>query len=341
MKSSIDHGARLLLAALLLAAPHAGQNRAWPFDVLLRGPLERVEIDFGEEGAVRVVGPLLAGEELELTLPAPVRSPLGRAGLGGIAIPRPRVEGEGSAEVRGWHRPARSADPELWPGEWRIRSRPAVPGAVPRATGSGLALLAVAFLLGLAWRRSRIRGPAVAIVIGGVLLVVAAGEVPVAGEVRVLEAGSGSWWEVHAGRDRLEARELLWLEVLPDGRAVDLEVRLTEPRTIARSPGAVLSRIRPLEAPGVPDPDLFGWGRPEPTWHRAPEGGWSTRGAWRWGEGPPPPAAKPAADPPGWLMAGLPQGVEVLLGRFEDDDGGAWLRVTGEVLGSGNRRERD
>ncbi len=341
MSSGCVRAVRLLLAVLLLAAPHAGQNRAWPFDVVLRGPLEGAVFDFEGEGSVRVTGSLLAGEELELTLPAPVRSPLGREGLEGIALPRPRIEGEGTVDVRGWRPPDPAADPERLPREWRRRSPPAVSGAVPHATWSGLALLAVAFLLGLAWRRTRIRGPATAIVLGGIILVVTAGEAPVPGEVRVLEGGGGSWWEVHAARDRLEARELAWLEVVPEGRAVELEVRLDGPRTIARSPGAVLTRIRPLDPPAGPDPELFGRGAPEATWLRSAGGELRPRGTWRWGEGPPPPPAEPAPDPPGWLMTGLPQGVEVLLGRLEAAEGESWLRVTGQALASGNRRERD
>jgi hypothetical protein len=68
----------------------------------------------------------------------------------------------------------------------------------------------------------------------------------------------------------------------------------------------------------------------EETWLR--EGGeWTARGPWLLNE--PFPAVRGGPAPPGWLVAGLPQGVPVLLGRASPtaraSDEAVWVRETG------------
>jgi hypothetical protein len=49
---------------------------------------------------------------------------------------------------------------------------------------------------------------------------------------------------------------------------------------------------------------------------------WVPLGAWKRGDPLPSPAVGPAGDPPGWLVAGLPQGRSALVGG----GGRRWLR---------------
>ena len=62
------------------------------------------------------------------------------------------------------------------------------------------------------------------------------------------------------------------------------------------------------------------------TWLRE-DGAWTARGPWPVGH--PLPGPREAPPPPGWLEAGLPQGVPILLGRVEDSPTGMFVRLSG------------
>ena len=323
----------VLFVLVVPATAQAGENRAWSFDVRLRGPLEEVRFDFGAEGTTRVHAALRAGEELALSLPAPVRSPLGAVGLAGIPLPPPTLRGSGAVEVGGWSPAPAPTDFDLLPPGLRTRPRPPLAAGRPRAVWGVLALLGLGFVLGFAARRRPGRASLVGVVVGGAVLALTLRSAAPADGVRLLEGDLRArvWFEVRAGLGSLERVEGR-LERLPVGGAVAFDVVLEggRKRVAARAPGAVLYEVRVLTAPAAPDPALFGRGAPAATWWRDSAGAWSRCGPWRWGDPLPAPLEAPGEEePPGWLKAGLPPGIDVLLGRLGAEGGGSWLRVTG------------
>jgi hypothetical protein len=321
---------------LLVSVAGAGENRAWMVDLRLSGPLEMVSFDCGEEGGCDLVVSLREGEEIALSLPLPLRSPLGSDGLRNIPIPEARIRGAGRVEILGWSEAQPSDRIERLPPGLIARLHPAVPGPVRHASGAGLALLAAAFVLGLAWRRTRWRGPAVGVLVAGAVLWLTVTQHFAPVTVRVLEGdlATGAWLEARSARESLgEIGDRL--EVVPEGRSVVFDLHLPPGaagrslRVVARSAGAELHSRRAVAHFDGLEASPGGAGPLEISWIRDSAGSWRGRGGWRWGEPAPGDRGPFPGDPPGWLEAGLPVGTGVLIGRFAGEETPGWLRVTG------------
>ncbi len=325
-----------MIAALLLAlappggaAVPAGGPRATLGSVLLRvpGPApEELRLDAGL-GPTRLRAGVGPGERLDLWVPflwaldrpgAPSAASLGLEAATVEVVP-------GAARL---------------PGDWRdlpaaLRGRPLPPlERAPLRPGPAQAAgLATALLAVLALRRR----PALALAAGlaGAVLVGShsGGGAAAPREVRVLEGDgeSGRWLLVRSavGRLALGADATGWLEVRPADRPLEVVAvrRGGLLSTACEAPGGELhlrrERVAPT-APGRSDPGGHAFRR---VWVREPGEGWTPRGAWA-GAGPLPPPTGEVGDPPGWLAAGLPQGVAVLVGELEGaGEGGSWLRM--------------
>jgi len=343
----------VLLALVGLSAAARGENRLWWVGLDLEGPLAGVWLEPARGGRTFVDAPLAAGERLELEVPVPFLSALDLEYLG---MPVVLVEGAGSARVfavedaraqgDGWRRLPRGLVARARPAPERRRAAPAGAALVIVV---GLAAAAVA-----AGVRPRARvTAALALVHLGAAAALIGPLAPAAkdgGRVVAVELlGSGPGVEVRAERGQLEAPVgvVLALEVDPEGVAVEFAARpsLGDPRAhwVARAaPGARAPRFAAWTA-GAPDPGGAGGslapafngfeslrrqdrGRPLSSWHGV--------GPWALGD------AAPSTIPfhgvgdtrrgspqlpsgfPGWLLAGLPQGVGVLVADLEPEADG-------------------
>ena len=100
------------LVLLAAGAVQAGENRLWTVELELRGPAAEVRLDCGSDGTTRFLGPFLAGEDRRLTVPVPVRSPLGAEALASLPLPRAELVPAGSGgavRMLGWS-PAQPAE---------------------------------------------------------------------------------------------------------------------------------------------------------------------------------------------------------------------------------------
>jgi len=333
------HALPILLAAAL------SQEWTLPrFRAELQGPLERVEVDCGRRGRTVLEGRLLEGERIEAILPLPVR-PLGEGPVELIVEP----EG-GRASFEEW---VTAETPPVPLPLQRPRVRPPLTSGPPRARWSALAILAAGALVGAALRRRWAWAAGVGVGTAAAVLAVQVARSPAGpGVVRVLEghAASASWLRVDGalGELALPLEGTLALEVRPPDAAIEIggELRDGSARWRAIAPGRELWRVAHLD-PGVRrlTREANTWGRLEETWFRDAAGTWSARGPWGLGE--PPPAEGAAGSPPGWLAAGLPQGVGVLVARLDPQTWPAagkatsaptattWLRLVGTEFTAG------
>jgi hypothetical protein len=140
---------------------------------------------------------------------------------------------------------------------------------------------------------------------------------------------------VTVARDEL-ALPSQWLEVLPEGRTLELVWTSTGPG-MARARGASLAAAENAAVPPLA-PDRNGGEPLVAVWTRTAAGAWANRGPWPASA----PLGKPedgGSDPPGWLASSLPPGRAVLLGLTA---GGEWLRCVGfEPEREGDRRGDD
>lgn len=315
----------LLGAGLLLAAAwSAPQQTLCSVELELDGPTVGVELGPASLPS-RVQVALVAGERRRVRVPF-IR-PLAQEGL---AAPQVLSGALDSDALEGVRVPGRFED---LPMALRLRSLPPIESRLPRPLPIHMAWLGAALLVVLGLRRR----PAAALLAGAgaglLLLVLPAGAGGGPSFVRVLEGDgeSGRWLEVRGAADRLElgAQERGWLEVQPADRPAELRTR--EERGALRSEivalGATVHLRRERVAPVRPTRDGSGGYRFLRVWLREPGAGWQERGAWS-GDGPLPPARPEGGDPPGWLAAGLPQGVPILVGELESLEGEpSWLRL--------------
>ena len=340
-----------LWTVLGLAVPAAAdpEERLWYAELRVEGPLQELVLDAGELGSTRLELELLAGESDVLSLPVPVRSPLGVDGLERVPLPALATVPDGaSVELTGWARQQPAGRVALLPPGMRARPTPSVPGSARQATAGGLLLITTAFACGWLLRKRRWVGPAVASVLSAGIVLVVWTEGGRRGQTVIVEADltRGLWIEVRASRDELFG-PFDSLRVEPAG-PIELELRSSlgaeRMLQVARAPGRVLVGRRPLQGP-VRD---LGRRRNQlgdftASFLRGPQGTWTRHGAWPAGSALPEafgPAtaseggrpngrevrAEGPAQPPGWLAAGLPPGDWVLLGRLAD---GRWVRATG------------
>jgi len=317
----------VLLVALGLAPAGAGAQQALgTVSVELQGPRSVAVLSAGGPGT-RIEVEVGAAElrRLEVPITGPSRPGDGRT--------TPRFADPDGASLL----PGTSA---TWAEPWtslphglRTRALPPVGRGLPGAGSLSLAVLAAALLLAVGLRRR----PGFALLLGAgaaaCLLLLPAREAG-AVAVRVLEgdAREGRWLEVRGAQESLElpVGQLGWLRRTPP--AADAHLRVHEqsgsPRWGWVAPGArvyALTETR-RSVPTREDPGAVGFRR---AWTRSAAGVWSAHGPWSPGSALPAPS-EAGGPPPGWLAAGLPQGLGILVGELDDPRGDpAWLRLVG------------
>jgi len=349
-----------VLAALALCALPSAENRAFRVELELVGPLQDVVLDAGEEGRTRVVGPLREGERRRTALPVPLIVPGGLAALDSVdpaLALELEVRGAGSAELLGWSEAQPAAGLADLPLGLIARPRPPVPRGPRERVAPPPSLLLACGAVSLAALLVRRRAARAALALFGGLACYAlalgaraesdSARVVLEGDLAVPDPG-GAWVLVAAaagdlrfphGIDGTGWTEGAWfdaLEVGPRGARLEYELPLAPgppaggPRAFVVGTGTGdglhgLSRVRFAELPLLRTEnrslDLTAG------WSRSGSGPWRAHGPWPAGR--PLPAALPdgvGAAPPGWLVAGLPQGAEVFCGRRLD---GVWVRLSG------------
>ena len=340
----------LLLALAASLAGTAGETRAHLARVQLEGPLERVRFVVEPMGETVVEGPLLAGESRALQIPLPLWAPPGSV------EPEVVATGNGRAVFAGWVDPLGAGAERAWlalPAGLRARARLPDPEREP-LRAPPLALLAVlaGFVLLLSQRRHPARAAAIGVASAVLTGALAFAGTPPPSRLRVLEgdAPSGRWIAVDGARGelalpaelplRVESRparaRLVWRVPLAGVRGwLDGEAR---PTWILRGAGAALFAVSTFEPAQPVEGSRNAWGDFERAWVRDEAGAaWRQVGPWAFGR--PLPEGGPG-DPPGWLVAGLPQGPRVFAGLLDPDVGtgspprggpsvAVWVRLTG------------
>jgi hypothetical protein len=329
----------LRLALLFASATTASaQDACSTVPVDLRGPIDSVRLE--ALGVFSEVKPELAAGESRT-----VFVPFGGASVGSLepsaaaAALRVTVEpAEGEAIVRA----ADAVTPgKLGHGIGR-RGRPPVAPSRPRPDLARWLVLGGGACLLLGMRRR----PRVAAGTGAftALLIFVLPAAPLEGRsVRGIDgdAARDLWLEVNSAHERLEVRASResWFETRGGTRAEWLVDRAG--RWVLRAPGGEVHSLRrsdstPLDpATGLPAFAL------RDVWARSADGNWSALLDWGPAEAfPPSPApAGRAAGPTGWLAAGLPQGVSVLVATPVGPGAPDWLRITAfSALESDERR---
>ncbi len=327
------------MIAILAAATLAGIGvRIAEVDVV--GPSNGLVLDSGAAGESRFARTFEAGERLRIAGPVPVEdaeaplAPLVRWTReesfedGSIA--------RGSARFAGW-REDRAADSiaALPPG-LRARTRPPLEAPDVRASPAVLALLPACFVLALAMRRRRAAAPAIGVLGAAVVIGIGwpRGAAPAsAAAVLECDAESEAALEVAASLGNVEL-PLADLESsvveIPEARGRVVWTQSDPDLWSASAPGASIVVLRRVDLGGKT------WTRERnsalalaETWVRE-EGTWTARGAWAASAPLPPPVTGGSPiPPPGWLQAGLPQGIPILLGRIADSNPTRFVRLTG------------
>lgn len=325
MKSGV-----LILVLLLLSWSTAwAQDPVATVEVQIEGPSEVVGFSGGFERTDLCVG-LTSGENRRLLVPF-----LSRDGLGEqFALARLGAS-QSAADLR-WDQESIES-PQPWkdlPRSLRSRGLPSLAAVRPRVGGLRWVWLTVAVLIVLGLRRRPWRALLAGALCGTTLYWLPAAPIapPV---VRLLEgdAASGRWIELRGARDRLELEPVStgWVRHLPQtaDRRLEVHEHSGRARWSILSAGARIYFMREVLAVEAPGPQGPGSHVFEEVWLKESGVGWTARGPWR-GQGALPNALPAGVSPPGWLVAGLPQGVPILAGRLADEDGnGAWLRYVG------------
>jgi hypothetical protein len=320
-----------LVCAVLACAvrANAGESRiAWA-EVELRGPLSELVLAHARAGTteprpgadrLRFTGALAEGETRTLAVPVPVRASTRASTPAFTWDVGAEEETRGRARFVRWLPETESASAALAPA-LRARPRPPVQTSAPEVPAAALLALAAGSLVVAALRRRAWLALAAALVSGSVAAaLVRAGPRELAARTRVLEGAAGEvrWLAVTSGSERLalgadELAAAFEVAVEPPDAPLEVEfpLRAGEPVRLAapRARIHVLSAA-PAEAWSTAHNAL---GAFERSWLRA-GGAWSVRGAW--GSGAALPAAGEGTPAPGWLTAGLPQGVDVFVGEF-------------------------
>ena len=315
-----------LLALALLLLPQAS-NRLWWAELTLEGPAAPLTLDAGADGATRLDIELFAGERLTASIPVPLFSPLGEAGLTPATLPSP-------PEGLTWSR----SQPAL---ELARRYRPLLnrTGPTPdlarsRASPAALLLLGAGTLVLVALRRRPAALVGFSLVAALGLLALPLRRAPADPTTTLLEVdlSRNLAAEILVARGELElARPEVWLEARPEDARLELVHDPASRRLTVRAdapPGASLRALRAAEVPALTQA-ANDWRDLARVWSRDAQGGWRAHGSWPVGGKLPAPQAEPSGGPPGWLASGLPPGREVLLGRVRGPDATFWLRITG------------
>jgi hypothetical protein len=306
-------------------------------EVDVQGPVSGLVLDSGAAGESRFARAFEAGEKMRIAAPVPVEdaeSPVAPAlrwtrqdslETGSIA--------RGAARFAGWREDRAAAAIAALPPGLRARTRPPLGAPDVRAGASELALLPACFVLGLALRRRRGAFVAVGVLGAGFVLALGwprGGATPSTASVLECDAESDAGLEVAASFGRLTV-PLSDLESsvveIAEGRSRVVWSETDQDLWTAAAPGRTIVLLRRIELAGKR------WGRDRngglalaETWVRD-EGTWTARGPWASSAPLPGPRAGPP--PPGWLQAGLPQGVPILLGRIDDAREQRFVRLAG------------
>ncbi len=271
-----------------------------------------------------------SGESAQLRVPLLARRQSMELSMGELADAEDRVT---------WMEPK-----VTWPAPWgslpyslQGRSLSPLENSSPSISGLHWAWLGMSLLLVAALRRRPYRALLLGSALAGSLFLLPSAAPAQAPQVTLFEgdAPSGRWLEVRGAQDRLsiEGVQPGWLRRLPSNAEGRLELERGSGSTWAACfEGARIYYM--CETSRHPQPGIQGPGRRamRRTWLRRPGEGWSAHGAWPVSQGFPEAIAGDPG-PPGWLVAGLPQGVGVLLGELEPEAGGsAWVRLVGFEL---------
>ncbi|MBL6721964.1 MAG: hypothetical protein ISQ08_11205 [Planctomycetes bacterium] len=318
-------------AASSAPAPEAA-DRLHLARLRLEGPAEQVTVECGELGRTVWTGNLRAGEVRTLLLPLVAPVDAARAARGELeAVP----------------------DEERAVPPWLARrAAPAPPGSSRRLPRTPALALFGAWVAALLLRRSASWVLLAVGLAGATLVALAPTGVSQGRLVRVLDlegAGPTARWgvtEAAFGSLTVPRRD----GEVHCAAAGGLVYWVTEGEPSWRleaGAGELLVRREALEGrPPVLEPELQALGALERTWLRG-AAGWVPCGAWELG------AAQPRRDqgapgggaPPGWLVAGLPQGYWVAVGELRGQVPGpstppaaaSWLRAVGRPLDPGSR----
>lgn len=317
------------LVLIALVAPTSAQSRLAFAEYEIAGPFAGVVLDAGLAGTTTVEGTLRAGESRRVWLPIPT-SP-GAPPLEPRAVSTTVSTTVSTSESREpnsvtnvrflrW----RERDERLANLSPPLRARPApVADSVRVRVGLAvLALLAAAFVAGLAILRYVLAAFALAIAASAVAFHLARHALDRdAPAIEVLDGYSGftEWRRARAARDTLvlpASTEAFDLVVEPGRAALAITTGLDPtpgPRATCR--GAVLTAISREPWPAdVLEPTANRLAPLAAVWVRD-EGEWTFRGPWDL-DAPLGPAI-PGVDPPGWLVAGLPQGTRLVVGELQ------------------------
>lgn len=314
-----------LFTSLCVGSFAQSQEALGELELRLEGPLTELSVSAGGAPTELLVG-LGPGESQRVTVPV-------RVGPGGVAS---AVEASAPRER------ARPASDVLLPPPYtelprrlRVRGLPPLERDLPTPGPARWTLLLATLVLALAARRYPWR----ALVVGalGASCLWLPMELPTEPSLVLLEGdgASGRWLEVRAARDELVLGPAgaSWLRTLPEGAESTLTVDVSAASPAARvmAPGARVFALRELEQRPRLTLEDNDFADLDPVWVRSEDGRWARRGPWGVGRAlPPDPAASTTAAGtaglPGWLVAGLPQGVPVLVGRAS---GARWVRLVG------------
>ncbi|TAJ07618.1 MAG: hypothetical protein EPO68_16240, partial [Planctomycetota bacterium] len=302
---------RLLLAALLVASSALAQRVALA-NVDVRGPCSGLtaQLELAGTGPTAIPLDVPDGSTQRVLLPLLLPPDLVADDLATLRAPSLAPDG-GRASFAGWNQPSTLARWADVPSGLRARPRTAPPELRAAPSLVACALLVAAGCAVLALKRAAAR---VAI---GVCAVLAGWAIAPQGDGRL---ATTVVWEFDAGvsrglawsnaRDRISIPSEGLVHALADPPALPIGARIDGSTWTWRAEGARLWIAREADPAWLTRGELFY------AWTRRAGGEWVALG------GPDSP------EPPGWLVTGLPMGVDVVLGlRFPgSEDAWPWVR---------------
>jgi hypothetical protein len=329
-------------AVLFVLLSTSGGNLARRAELEVVGPVQDLVLSLGSAGESRLLGELLPGERVSISVPLPARDAAPRIvpeirWSGGEGLDA-GSEGRGRVRFLGWSEDLAAKAIDALPPGLRARSRPPLSPPEVLLPRASLALLPACLVVGLALRRRAVLSLLFAGFASGALLGLGwPREGRAEREVIVLEgdaqnpsglAVKATWESARLSADELgdavvetsrEDARVVWTGSLSGAGTWSAFARNSAiyVQTAVEAPEEVFRR----EANGGRDL--------AEAWVRE-EGVWTARGPWP--HGTPLPAIEVGSAPPGWIVAGLPQGVSVLVGRAsapERSKSATWVRETG------------
>ena len=315
----------------------ADDNRLYAHRVEWEGPLDALEFSFGELGQTTLHMPTLVGEQRSAVIPFVRPWPPEIDATVGAAAEEPiqaHVLPQGGGRITLGPSPLGGADG----GPTEVWALPFLPAQIPVLPKSVVWLAAGWCLALVAWRRKPLGLIAASGVFSAVLLAFVEPADPSSSyTVRLLEHVPGEPMQVlDSARDRLsidlDRRPRVLVE--PQG-ALHWRGKLGATSEIdwsGEQTGALLRSLYQGEwGPRALETDLNSLAPATQVWVRAASGLWEARGPWALGAALPQDRTA-GADPPAWLIAGLPQGASVWLARLETGAFSGGLRVPAQEV---------